>query len=196
MQEEQTKHLVSTKLPEMLSTLIHSNQFLKIFSLSMVTLLIIALFTIFVMSFKEPTVVALSLDGKEEHISYEVKLENQVTEAIKKYLEKRYHWNEKDVIKKLKEAEDFISPQARKAFQESVAQIAKFSIEKIVGQKLYPEQIKIDPQNGTALITGDRITSIQGLKAVGDLKLELTFESGRRTRVNPWGIYILKEKEE
>jgi hypothetical protein len=51
-------------------------------------------------------------------------------------------------------------------------------------------------KDGTALITGDRVTSIQGLKAAGNLKLQLTFESGQRTKENPWGIYITKEKEE
>jgi hypothetical protein len=40
------------------------------------------------------------------------------------------------------------------------------------------------------------VTSIQGLKAAGNLKLELTFESGSRTEGNPWGLYISKEREE
>lgn len=45
------------------------------------------------------------------------------------------------------------------------------------------------------MIVGDRITSIQSLKAAGDLKLELGFESGPRTFVNPWWVFISKEKE-
>lgn len=196
MQEEQTKYLVSTRLPKMLATLVHSNQFLKVFSLTLLVLLLISLFVITAMGLKEPTIIALNQDGSRGTISHEGKLEAQLSEAIKSYLEKRYSWNEKDVGQKLKDAEDYISPQALKAFQDAVSQISKFAAEKVVTQKLYPDQIKIDVNKGTAFITGERITSIQGLKAVGDLRLELTFEGGRRTKANPWGVYILKEREE
>lgn len=196
MQEEQTKYLVSTRLPKMLATLVHCNQFLKVFSLTLLVLLLISLFVIAAMGLKEPTIITLNHDGSKGSISHEVTMDAQLSIAIKSYLEKRYTWNDKDVGKKLKEAEDFISPQALKAFQDAVSQISKFAAEKVVTQKLYPEQIKIDVNKGTAFITGERITSIQGLKAVGDLRLELTFEGGRRTKENPWGVYILKEREE
>jgi hypothetical protein len=39
------------------------------------------------------------------------------------------------------------------------------------------------------------VTTIQGLKAAGSLRLELSFESGSRAKENPWGLYI-KEREE
>lgn len=99
-------------------------------------------------------------------------------------------------MKKLKESEDFITPQAVRAFQVAVASVSKFSVDKIVTQRVYPDKIDIDLKNGTALVTGDRVTSIQGLKAAGDMRLELSFESGPRTKNNPWGLYISKEREE
>lgn len=45
------------------------------------------------------------------------------------------------------------------------------------------------------MIVGDRIMSIQTLKAAGDLKLELVFESSQRSNENPWGIYFTRERE-
>ena len=72
----------------------------------------------------------------------------------------------------------------------------KFSLEKQVSQRIYVSSIKVNLENSSAIITGDRITAIQGMKAAGDLKLQLNFENGARTIDNPWGIYITKEREE
>jgi hypothetical protein len=180
----------------MVGELLHSNQFLKVFALSALALVFMGLGVTLVMAMKEPTVITLGPDGKSFERTNQPKAEDQIREGIKRYLEKRYQWEPENVIKKLKESEQFITPQALKAFQVAVANVAKFSTEKIVSQKVYPEKIEVDLKKQTALITGDRVTSIQGLKAAGNLKLELTFESGPRTQENPWGLYISKEREE
>lgn len=73
--------------------------------------------------------------------------------------------------------------------------VVRFSSERMVSQRVYPGEIQVDLKKGLATISGDRITSIQGLKAAGDLKLELSYESGPRTTLNPWGVYISKERE-
>lgn len=196
MQESKTIGLKNSQLPKMVGELLHSNQFLKIFALSALALVFMGLGVTLVMAMKEPTVITISPDGKSLESVNQPKAEDQIREGIRRYLEKRYQWEPENVIKKLKESEQFITPQALKAFQVAVANVAKFSTEKIVSQKVYPEKIEIDLKKQTALITGDRVTSIQGLKAAGNLKLELTFESGPRTQENPWGVYISKEREE
>lgn len=196
MLQNKSKNLKMSSLPKAIGELTHSNQFLKVFALSALTLLFMGLGVIFVMAMKEPMVITIGPDGKAVERTALPKAEDQIREGIKRYLEKRYQWEPENVIKKLKESEYYITPQALKAFQGAVANVAKFSIEKIVSQKVYPEKIEIDLKKQTALITGDRVTSIQGLKAAGNLKLELTFESGPRTQVNPWGLYISKEREE
>ncbi len=196
MQESKTIGLKNSQLPKMVGELLHSNQFLKVFALSALALVFIGLGVTMVMAMKEPTVITLGSDGKSLERTNQPKAEDQIREGIKRYLEKRYQWEPENVIKKLKDSEQFITPQALKAFQVAVANVAKFSTEKIVSQKVYPEKIEIDLKKQTALITGDRVTSIQGLKAAGNLKLELTFESGPRTQENPWGVYISKEREE
>lgn len=196
MHEQKTIGLKNSQLPKMVGELLHSNQFLKIFALSSLALVFMSIGVILVMAMKEPKVITLSPDGTSLERVNQPKAEDQIREGVKRYLEKRYQWEPENVIKKLKESEYFITPQAIKAFQVAVANVAKFSTEKIVSQKIYPEKIEIDLKKQTALITGDRVTSIQGLKAAGNLKLELTFESGPRTQENPWGLYISKEREE
>lgn len=196
MQESKIIGLKNSQLPKMVGELLHSNQFLKVFALLALALVFMGLGVTLVMAMKEPTVITLGADGKSLERVNQPKAEDQIREGVRRYLEKRYQWEPENVIKKLKESEQFITPQALKAFQVAVANVAKFSTEKIVSQKVYPEKIEIDLKKQTALITGDRVTSIQGLKAAGNLKLELTFESGPRTQENPWGIYISKEREE
>jgi len=196
MQNLKLIKLKSTELPRKLGELMHSNQFLKLFSITSLCLVGLMLIAVIVMATKEPTVITLNVDGVKLEKTTLPKAEDQIREGIKRYLEKRYQWEPENVIKKLKESEEFITPKALRAFQNAVSNVAKFSVDKIVSQKVYPSDIKIDLKNQTALITGDRVTSIQGLKAAGNLKLELTFESGPRTKENPWGLYISKEREE
>lgn len=196
MQNLKLIKLKSTELPRKLGELMHSNQFLKLFSIASLFLVGLMLIAVIVMATKEPTVITLNVDGVKLEKTSLPKAEDQIREGIKRYLEKRYQWEPENVIKKLKESEEFITPKALRAFQDAVSNVAKFSVDKVVSQKIYPSDIKVDLKNQTALITGDRVTSIQGLKAAGNLKLELTFESGPRTKENPWGLYISKEREE
>lgn len=196
MQDLKFIKLKSSELPKKVGELVHSNQFLKLFSLSGLGLLGLLLIAVIIMATKEPTVITLNVDGANLEKTTLPKVEDQIREGIKRYLEKRYQWEPKNVITKLKESEQFITPKAMRAFQSAVANVAKFSVDKVVSQRVYPTEIKVDLKSQTALITGDRVTSIQGLKAAGNLKLELTFEYGPRTKENPWGLYISKEREE
>jgi hypothetical protein len=74
---------------------------------------------------KEPMVITLSPDGKSLERVNQPKAEDQIREGVKRYLEKRYQWEPENVIKKLKESEQFITPQALKAFQVSRRQCCK-----------------------------------------------------------------------
>ena len=188
--------LTATKLPKMLSDLTHSNQFLKVFSISVLGVLAIALVLIVILVSKAPLVLALTPTAGKMQVVELPKADEEVKAAINEYLEKRYKWEPQNVMQKLAEAEAFVLPGSKRAFQGAVANVTKFYIEKLVSQKVYPEKIEVNLEKKVALITGDRVTAIQGLKAAGNLKLELSFESGPRTRENPWGIYIIKEKEE
>jgi hypothetical protein len=168
----------------------------KIFSLLSLSLVFASFLVIFYLTHQEPLILTFNSDGKNLDKMAMPKAEDLIKEGVIRYLEKRYTWMPSDVQKRLKESSFFVSPTSQKAFSEALANIIRFSLEKQVAQKVYPANIEINMKDGTALITGDRVTSIQGLKAAGNLKLQLTFESGQRTKENPWGIYITKEKEE
>lgn len=188
--------LKSTRLPKMLGELMHSNQFLKLFALASVGVAALLSISVSVLATRPPIVLALTSKGSTLDITEMPKPEDEIQAAVKKYIDSRYNWEPSSVAVKLKSTESFILPQSVKAFQTAIANIIRFSTEKQVSQKTYPDIIKINLQQKTASITGDRITSVQGLRAAGSLKLELSFESGARTKENPWGIYITKEKEE
>jgi hypothetical protein len=123
------------------------------------------------------------------------KPETEIKEAIRAYLALRYKWEPNTVDAQLKSAENFVAPLSLKAYRTQIVNVARFSKEKLVAQKLYPSELSVDLASHKVRITGDRITSVQGLKATGDLILELEYQGGERSKENPWGIFITKEKE-
>lgn len=183
------------KLPKALGELAHSNQFLKVsvlvsygFSILMVALALI-------LSRRAPVVLAFTPGAALYDLAEMPKPEDEITQAVKAYVEHRYKWEPKTVAANLRQSEAFILPQSRKAFEAAIAEVIKFSMEKNVLQRAYANQVLVDLDKRVALVVGDRVTAIQGLKAAGDLRLELLFESGPRTKENPWGVYITKERE-
>ncbi len=187
--------LSTPRLPKLVGDLMHSNQFMKMFSLYALTLVLVTSLALMFAVTKEPIILTLNTQAEVITQAGMPRADDQVKEAVKAYLHTRYRWKPDNVVKKLKSAEAFILPVTIKAFQPAVSKVAKFSMEKMVSQNVYPEVMKVDLLKKTVLVLGDRITSIQGMKAVGDLRLEISFESGPRTKDNPWGVYVIKETE-
>ncbi|MCM2279259.1 MAG: hypothetical protein NDJ89_14385 [Oligoflexia bacterium] len=192
----QNTKLESARFPRMLGELTHSNQVLKVFALLGLALALVCGGLLYVTATRPPVVLALSPSGASLEQTTLPKPEDEVREAIARYLELRYRWEPANVKQRLRGAEAFILPNSVRAYQAAVANVAKFSTEKAVAQRVYPEKIDVSLERRTAVITGDRVTAIQGLKAAGSLRLELGFESGTRSKENPWGIYVAKEREE
>jgi len=193
---ESKKEIKTSSLPKMLANLSHSNQFLKVFSLALLGICTLAILLATLLGNKAPVVLTLTPAAGILETAPSPKPEDEISAAIKAYIEKRYKWEPSNVVKNLKAAEAFVLPTSMKAYQTAVANISRFSTEKSVSQRVYPEKVNVSLEKRLAQISGDRITAIQGMKAAGDLRLELSFESGPRTRANPWGVYVTKEKEE
>ncbi|MDZ4660416.1 MAG: hypothetical protein SGJ18_02225 [Pseudomonadota bacterium] len=165
------------------------------FSISMAGITILALVLIFVLATRSP--VVLTLNPNAQPIN-QVSLPNpelEVQSAMRRYLELRYQWTPETVKQKLAEALSMIHLSAMKAYLGAAANVVKFSTEKLVSQRVYATILTVDLRRRNVQILGDRITAIQSLKAAGDLKLELSFDFGPRTKENPWGIYVTKELE-
>ncbi len=191
----QSIQLKMKKLPKALGELAHSNQFLKMSALSAYFICALLSGLLFYQASKPLEVLTLEPSALAYQAAPKPKPEIEIERAVREYLKHRYNWEPRNVVTKVAEAQAFILPSTRKTFSTAMAAVIKFSSERMVAQRVYPDKIQIDIEKGAALINGDRITVIQGMKAAGDLKLELSFESGPRTAANPWGIYISKEKE-
>lgn len=188
--------LKQMKFPKILGALSHSNQFLKVFSLSCLALVALQSLVLLRFAFKDPDVLTLSPSAEALERKQPPKPENEVKAALRAYLAKRYAWEPNTVARRVSEAEAFVSSSSLRAYRQAMPNVVRFSTEKVVSQHAYDREIKVNLSKGAAIVTGDRVTSIQGFKTAADLKLELSFESGPRTEVNPWGIYVTKEREE
>ena len=191
----ETIHIQNTNIPKMFASLTYKNALLKFFAVTAMftTILVTTVLTQTVS--KKPIVIPLGESGEYLNVGAMPKPESEVRRAINAYLDLRYKWEPKNVDAQLKSAESFIAPQSLKAYRTQIVNVARFSKEKLVTQKIYPNDIAVDLETHKVRITGDRLTSIQGLKAAGDLTLELEYQGGDRSKENPWGIFITKEKE-
>ena len=187
--------LQGISLPKMLSDLTYKYHVLVVLSLGSLVVAALSMIVAFALSTKAPTVMAFSQNAQLLEKSELPKPEDEIKLAITRYINFRYKWDAKTVSENIKKAESFIESKSLTAFQNNMASVVKFSLDRDVLQRVYPNEIKVDLKTQTVFITGDRVTSIQGLKAAGNLNLALEFQSGPRTSNNPWGIYITKEKE-
>lgn len=183
------------KLPKALAELSHSNQFLKISTFSLFAICGLLVMVLFYQATKAPVVLSLAQDGSVYMNAPKPDPKIEIERAVREYLKYRYNWTPKTVAAQVEQSRPFIQPATLKIFDSAMKNVVRFSTERIVTQRIYPVDVEVDMKKGIVMILGDRITSIQGLKAAGDLKLELGFESGPRTDRNPWGIYVFKEKE-
>lgn len=192
----QSIQLKMKALPRALGELTHSNQFLKISAFISFGLCLLLAGVICLLVSKPPVVLSMAPDASLYEAIAEPKAENAIRQVVNEYLKLRYWWEPKTVSLQIKAAQTFIPSAIRGAYESSTANVIRFAQEKLVAQRVYPEKVSINLEKKTVLIVGDRVTSIQGLRAAGELKLELSFDYGPRTSANPWGIYIMKEKEQ
>lgn len=183
------------KLPKALAELSHSNQFLKVSTFSLLALTGLMLMVLFYQVTKAPQVLPIAPDGSVYMDAPKPDPKVEIERAVREYLKHRYNWTPKTVAAQVEQSKAFIQPSTLKIFDSAMQNVVRFSEERIVTQRIYPVEIEVDTKKGIVMILGDRVTIIQGLKAAGDLKLELGVESGLRTDRNPWGLYITKEKE-
>jgi hypothetical protein len=188
------KNLVSARFPKIMADLLHSNQFLKMFSIYALILSIITASALIFLVTRDPIVITLDSEARELSKG-KPSLEKMVKECVKSYLEVRYNWTPQNIKNNLSKAELFIHQNAMKSYRGSISKVVKFGVERNVSQSLYTDNIVIDLSRKVAIIYGSRITAIQGLRAVGAFKLELSYESGTHSQTNPWGVYITQEKE-
>ena len=188
--------LSRARLPNLQGRLLHSNQFLKLFTfMSLAISLVLTGLLAFILG-KPPRVLTFNSVGVPLSESAKNTSETEIQAAAAAYIQNRYIWTPSDIGAKFGRAKEFVLEKDKASFDTAVAEVIKFVTEKSVSQKVYPSSLEVSIKQGMVRVSGERITTVQGLKAASDLKLELTYVSGERSEANPWGIYIVKEREE
>jgi hypothetical protein len=173
------------------------NVFLKGILAALTTLFIIQSFVLSFLALRKPVLVAV---GKSETQVFSVTpppdelLSEELKRIVRRYAEIHYSWSSITINKAHEEAARYVAPEFVKAFKAANLEQIKIVQEKKLCQKVYVSEIFVDPPKLGARITMDRILTIEGLRAVSALTLDITFEYGSRTATNPEGIYITSEK--
>lgn len=188
--------LKSVAFPKMLSDLKHANQLLKVFSTLALVILVFESIALTVLMNRSVKVVVLDLGAQKLEQSLIPKAEVEIEAALREYVRHRYSWSNKTVSEKLKMASRFIHPSVKSQYFSGVGKVERFAIDRSVHQAAYVDNIDVDLKAGVARVSGNRVTTIQGLRAAGELKLTLYFETSTRTIDNPWGVYVRQEKED
>ena len=88
----------------------------------------------------------------------------------------------------------FVDESYRKAFLSANETQVRIAQEKKITQKFYVSKIEVDLAKTTASVSGDRILTIDGFRAVNALSFNLSLRLGERTEQNPEGVYITSEQ--
>lgn len=190
----EVKHIEIKKYPKMVEEFARENFNLKMLSVALILILVVVLAMLLYLIKSGPKVIALAENGQVAKVETKI-TDLQIESAIKEYLSYRYNWNEQTISDQLQKAQFFVVPSMASAFQKAMLEVQKFVKEKRVTQRVYPKSIRIELKEKKAIITADRITEFENLKAATEMKLILQFEVENRSVVNPWGIFITKETE-
>jgi hypothetical protein len=121
-------------------------------------------------------------------------LMSELKRCLRRYLELHYTWDADSATKNQKEASRYVGSSYVKAFNQVMAEQTRVAKEKKLSQKAYVSELLIDSKKLSAKVTLDRILSVDGLRAATPLLLEISFEYGPRSEMNPEGVYITGEK--
>ncbi len=121
-------------------------------------------------------------------------LEREAKRVVTGYLELRHNWDFKTIQNSIGQASRFVDSSFRNSFLQANSAQIKIANEKKISQQFYIRQVNVDIQKATASVSGERILTIDGFKAVSSLSFNLKFRLGDRTEQNPEGIYIVSEQ--
>ncbi|MDZ4083379.1 MAG: TraE/TraK family type IV conjugative transfer system protein [Bdellovibrionales bacterium] len=118
----------------------------------------------------------------------------EATRVVTSYLQSRHSWNASDVRGSIGKASRFIDESFRKSFLSANEAQIRIAQDKKISQKFYVSKIEVDLAKETASVSGDRILTVDGFRAVNALSFNLTLRLGERTEQNPEGVYITSEQ--
>ena len=173
------------------------NRILKYLLLLITTMSVVEVIVISVLAFKKPLII--SMDGLQTKTIQSQEpdpdaLLREVSRCVQSYLRTRHNWDAGSIEDKSKQAIQYVAPEYREKFLVTVQEQIRLAKEKLVAQRLYPDDPQIDMKTKTATVHAERIIMVNGLRAAQGLRLELAFTLGERTTQNPEGVYVTSEK--
>jgi hypothetical protein len=186
---------LKSSFPLVWGDLAFQNQLLRQVTMAALLITILSMGTTLMLLRRKVNIIALNQRAEVVEQMNGVSVEQEVERAARRYVDYRYVWQPSNQAANLAQAKDFIAPQSVKAFEKTAMELVNFSKGKGVAQRIYPTSIIVDAKSNRVRIVADRFTEIQGLKAATYLQTNLSYQTGPRTSMNPWGIYIIKEEE-
>ncbi|MBI3557953.1 MAG: hypothetical protein HY074_16950 [Deltaproteobacteria bacterium] len=173
------------------------NRFLKAILVFFVTLSCTQSVALVVLALRKPPIFAVSSTESRILTVMPPKpelLEAEVRRAVMGYVSARYTWDWQKIEETFNTAAKYISPDFRKKFLAANQDQIRIAREKKISQRFYIADTRADLAAKTVRIGGDRILLVEGLRATNPLLIEVQFDYGARTEINPEGIYIVGEK--
>ena len=167
--------------------------------LAFLTLMNIALIiSLTILASKKPLLISQNKSKTQLiHITHSIPkdfIKNEIKQSITRFIQLRHNWNDKTIDSRLKKSAQFIATQFKAKFFRANLENIKTAKTKKITQKFYiSKEVKIDPIKKEALITGDRILIVEGLRATQPMTFKLNYQFGERGGKNPEGVYITKE---
>ncbi len=174
------------------------NTFLKGLLILTIIINITLLVTVINLASKKPLLISKEKSGyslltKTKPISKDF-IKSEVINSITKFAKLRHNWNYKNISKQLTKSSILVSPSFKKQFIKANKPQIKTAKNKKISQRFYlSRKIKVSLETKEALITGDRILIVKGLRATQPMSFKISYQFGKRTVKNPEGVYIKAE---
>lgn len=172
------------------------NVFLKGLALFLGALILVESVALVVLSTRHPVLISLTpaktaelgLDAPPKEL-----LDAELRRIAGKYVQTHYSWEWKDAEAALARASAYVHPDFRRKFLAANEAQLKVAREKKISQRFHVLNLSIDEKPARAVIEGERVLVVEGLRVVTPFKIELSFELGARSALNPEGFYVKSE---
>jgi hypothetical protein len=173
------------------------NVLLKGLLTGLAVLFVIETLALMMVSLRKPVIIAIGQDQTEVlkiTPPGDELLTQELSRSVRNYIQYHYTWDSGSIEKAHEMASHYVSDRFRQAFLSANADQIKIAKEKRLQETVYVSSIKTDSKTLSARVFLDRILIIDGLRATNPWVLDVHFEYGPRTDINPEGIYITSEQ--
>lgn len=174
------------------------NIFLKGLLVLTIIINISLLVTVINLASKKPLLISKEINGHSllantKPVSKEF-IKSELVNSITRFAKLRHNWNYKNINKQLTKSSVFVAQSFKEQFIKANKPQVKTAKKKKISQRFYlSSKVKISLETKEALITGDRILIVEGLRATQPMSFKISYQFGERTTANPEGVYIRSE---